>query len=178
MMEDMLTCSCLPGAEWEFFFPFCPFLFRWHLLSIDSGLRTIGSRAIESMMEPEKAETSHKIRVSKHLRPLSGRWFVRKRVRFLTRNLTRNLRGFSEILRGNCGRFLRAAGERRKLTAAFPDFTAQETEKTKIERNRINQGFPGNWHLEFVRFPVRNGVRNLTRNLRENSQKISEKSTP
>ncbi len=153
-------------------------LICWHLLSIDSGLRTDGSRATKGIMESEKAETYRKIRIFQHLGLLSGRWFVRKRVRNLTRNLTRNLRGFSEILRGNCGRFLWVAGERRKLTSAFPDFTVQGIEKTKIKRNRINQGFPGNWHLEFVRFPVRNGVRNLTRNLRENSQKISEKSTP
>lgn len=82
-------------------------LICWHLLSIDSGLRTDGSRATKGIMESEKAETYRKIRIFQHLGLLSGRWFVRKRVRNLTRNLTRNLREtsreISEVSRRFCG---------------------------------------------------------------------------
>ena len=65
------------------------------MLSIDSGLRTDGRRATKGIMEPEKAETSRKIRIFQHLGLLYGRWFVRKRVR----NLTENLREIYTIIR-------------------------------------------------------------------------------
>ena len=59
-----------------------------------------------------------------------------------------------------------------KTDGCLSGFFGTGEKKTKTERNRINQGFPGNWHLEFVRFPVRNGVRNGVRNLTENLREI------
>ncbi len=87
-------------------------------------------------------EIYRKIRISWHFCPLAWWQFVRKRVRFLTRNLTRNLRDFSKILRGNCGRILRVAGERRKLTAAFPGFFGigdkKDQNREKPHKSRVS----------------------------------------